>query len=196
MRGISAFAFALLASLAANPAAAGLIVYTGTLSGDQESPAVVSNGTGSTVVTYDDVTHMLRVQVQFSGLTGLTTASHIHIRPDLATPNGGVATQVPTFAGFPLGVQAGNYDNTFDLLLASSWNPAFINNNGGTAAGAEAAFLAGLNSGRGYLNVHTNFAPGGEIRANLRVPEPSAWAMLLAGFAVLVVGCRRQSQAR
>jgi hypothetical protein len=143
-------------------------------------------------VTYNDSLHTLRVEAAFADLIGVTTASHIHIRPNLAMQNGSVATQTPSFAGFPLGVQAGNYDQIFDLTLVSSWNPSFIAGNGGTTAGAEAAFFAGLDDGRAYLNVHSEFKPGGEIRGNLHaVPEPATWAMLLLGFIGLGVAMRR-----
>lgn len=154
---------------------------------------VVTPGTGFTTVTYDDVLHSLRVQATFADLIGLTTASHIHIRPTLAMQNGGVATQTPSFFGFPLGVMSGSYDNSFDLTLASSWNAAFITANGGTIAGAEAAFFAGLGTGRAYFNVHTSFAPGGEIRGNLAaVPEPATWAMMLLGFGAMGFALRRR----
>lgn len=189
--------FALLASLAlvAAPADATVYIYSSGLDGSQESPAVVTPGTGFTTVTYDDVLQTLRVQATFADLIGLTTASHIHIRPTLAVPNGGVATQTPSFSGFPLGVMSGSYDNTFDLTLASSWNAAFITANGGTAAGAEAAFFAGLQTGRAYFNVHTNFAPGGEIRGNLAaVPEPATWAMMLLGFGAMGFALRRRKR--
>ena len=43
-----------------------------------------------------------------------------------------MATRVPSFVGFPLGVTAGSMDNTYDLNLASSYNPAFVTDNGGT----------------------------------------------------------------
>ena len=43
-----------------------------------------------------------------------------------------VATGVPTFLGFPTGVTNGYYDHTFDLTLASSFNPAYVTANGGT----------------------------------------------------------------
>lgn len=190
--------FALLASLAlvSVPAEAAVFVFDANLSGAQESPQVVTPGTGFTTITYDNALHNLRVEVVFSDLVGLTTASHIHIRPDLATLNGGVATQVPSFAGFPLGVMAGSFDNIFDLTLASSWNPGFITANGGTTAGAEAAFFAGLQSGRAYLNVHSVFAPGGEIRGNLNaVPEPATWAMMILGFGMAGGLMRRSRQS-
>lgn len=195
MRRIARFALLPAFALLSVPAGAAVFVYGANLSGSQESPPAASPGTGVTTVTYDDVLHQLRVDVTFSGLIGTTTASHIHVRPDPATLNGAVATQVPTFAGFPLGVMAGAFDGTFDLTLASSWNPSFITGNGGTTAGAEAAFFAALQSGRAYLNVHSTFAPGGEIRGNLSaVPEPAAWALMILGFGMVGELMRRRSR--
>jgi hypothetical protein len=46
--------------------------------------------------------------------------------------------------GFPIGVKSGTYDNTFNMLLAASYNPTFVTNNGGTTAGAFLALLNGL----------------------------------------------------
>ena len=44
------------------------IQYYASLSGAAESPVNASPGTGFAVVTYDPVTHMMQVQVTFSGL--------------------------------------------------------------------------------------------------------------------------------
>ena len=118
-----------------------------------------------------------------------TTASHIHCclaSPFLPGVNVGVATTVPTFPGFPLGVTSGTYDMTFDLTLASSYNPAFVTLQGGTVAGAELALETALLAGETYINIHTSTFPGGEIRGFLgAVPEPATWAMMLLGFAGL-----------
>jgi hypothetical protein len=61
--------------------------------------------------------------------------------------------------------------------------------NGNTAASAETAFLAGLNGGQTYGNVHSSNFPGGEIRGQLAaVPEPATTFLiggLLAGLALL-----------
>ena len=178
-------AFAL--ALAAAPAAqATVTVYQASLSGAAESPPNPSAGTGTATVTYDNVAHTLLLSLLFSGLTGTTTASHIHA--PTATPGtgtAGVATTTPTFAGFPLGVTSGSYTNTLDLTLASSYNPAYVTANGGTTAGAEAAFAAALGSGRAYWNIHTTQFAGGEIRGFLTaVPEPASWMMMLIGFGV------------
>lgn len=168
-------------------------VYYGNLSGSNEFPANSSPGTGKTTVTIAGNT--MRVQASFSGLVTQTaaslpsgtTASHIHAsatQPPLSLiNNAGVATQVPTFAGFPLGVQAGTYDQTFDMTLAGSYNPAYITANGGNPAAAFVALKTQIAEGRAYLNIHSNAFPGGEIRGYLlacptiNVSIPDAWAL-------------------
>jgi hypothetical protein len=105
------------------------ITFTGVFSGANENPATGSPGTGTAMVTLDQSTHSLVVDVVFSNLftttpTGGpsgTTAAHIHCC--IAPPgNAGVATTVPTFPGFPLGVTSSTYQDSFDLLSADSYN--------------------------------------------------------------------------
>lgn len=172
-------------------------VFTANLSGPAEDPPNMSPGTGFTVVTYDNVAHTLRVQVTFSGLLANTTAAHIHSATAVpGAGTAGVATQVPSFAGFPLGVMSGSMDNTFDLTLASSWNPAFITANGGTTTSAEAALFMGMIQGRAYLNIHTTMFPGGEIRGFLQaIPEPATILLLGSGLAGIGSLVRRRRTA-
>ena len=126
----------------------------------------------------------MRVQMFFDDLLGLTTASHIHCCAPVGS-NAGVASQLPTFSGFPSGVTSGTYDQTFDMTLASSYNAAFITAHGGTTAGAFADLFGGMLDGNAYLNIHTSQFGGGEIRGQLAaIPEPSTWAMMLVGFGV------------
>lgn len=172
---------------------AGAATYTVVLDGPSESPPNASPGFGSATVSFDASAHTLAINMSFSGLLGTTTASHIHCcTASPGTGTGAVATQTPVFVGFPLGVTSGSYNNSWDTSLASTWNPSFITNHGGTTAGAEAAFGAGLAAGEAYLNIHTNVFPGGEIRGFLQpVPEPATWAMLAIGMVPLLLRRRR-----
>jgi hypothetical protein len=180
----------------ASVAQATVILYQANLTGPAESPPNASPGSGIGFVTIDDVANTMRVVAAFGGLTSPTTASHIHCCTAVPlTGIAGVATAVPTFPGFPLGVTTGAYDMTFDLLSLTTYNPAFITANGGTAASARAALLSGLASGSSYLNIHTSAFPSGEIRGFLTaVPEPATWAMLVLGFGGIGAALRRRRQ--
>jgi hypothetical protein len=190
---VSSVSVSALLGFAALPASAHPITFIGTLSNAGEAPpANTSAGTGFVSIILDDDTFSLTVHVEFSGLTGTTTASHIHCcTAAVGSGNAGVATPVPTFPDFPLGVTAGTYDHFFDMTQASSWNPAFITANGGTISSAFAAFSTGLNAGKAYLNVHSSFATGGEIRTfPAAVPEPGTAALVFLGVGVIA---RRRS---
>ena len=83
---------------------------------------------------------------------------------------------------------SGSYDQTFDMTAASSFNATFVTNNGGTPASAFAALRAGMDAGKAYLNIHSSFASGGEIRGFLApIPEPESYALMLAGLGRLVI---------
>lgn len=173
-------------------------VFVGTLSELTESTHLTppSLGTGPVTVTINTDTFTMRVQATFSGLTGNTTNAHIHCctsSPGAGTA--GVATQTPTFSGFPAGVKSGSMDQTFDMTLASSWNPAFITANGGTTSTAFSALATGITDGKAYFNIHTSSVSGGEVRAFLvaaPVPEPETYALMLAGLGLLGFSAARR----
>lgn len=195
MRALT-LAFALAASAAAAPAAATVFAFDAYLNGANEAPPNASSGVGLGRFFFDTELHTMLVEVDFQGLTGTTTAAHVHAPTVVAgTGNIGVATELPLFTGFPTGVTAGTYSHTFDMTLAGSYNPAFITNfGGGTTAGAEAALIQAATDGKAYLNIHSTFAPGGEIRGFLTaVPEPGTWALMILGFGMTgaVVRARR-----
>src|SRR6185436_20580747 len=120
-------------------------IYWVSLSGPNEVPANNSPGIGKALVTIDAVANTMRVEATFSGLSAGVTACHIHSATAIAgTGTAGVATTVPTFTGFPSGVTFGTYDQTFNMLLSSSYNPSYVTNNGGTPASAWAALRAGV----------------------------------------------------
>jgi hypothetical protein len=175
-------ALGLLLALA-SPASAATFTYATTLGPE----SVGATGSGSTTVIYDDAAHTLSITTDWSGLSGTTTVAHIHCC--VATPGSGtvgVAVTPSTLPGFPTGVQAGNYSVTLDLTDVATYTGSFLA--GGTASSAEAALVAGLNTGVSYFNIHSSTFGGGEIRGFLTpVPEPSSTA-LLAGVLCLAAG--------
>lgn len=166
--------------LGALPAGAAVTSYIATLSGGAEAPPNASAGTGFAQVDIDPVARTLRVITSFEGLGAGVTVAHIHGPTAVAgTGTAGAATPTPTFPGFPSGVTAGVYDATFDTTQPASFGAAFLANNGGTPAMAEAALFAAIAEGKAYLNIHTSAFPGGEIRGFLQptsvAAESSSW---------------------
>ena len=174
-------------------ACATVILLHVNLLGSNEVPPTPSTGIGSASLALDTTADTLTGHITFSGLSGTTTASHIHCclpSPFLGGVNVGVATVLPAFPNFPLGVTSGTDDFVLDLGSASSYNPAFITAQGSLAT-AEAALIAGLRDGETYLNIHTNVSPGGEIRGFV-VPEPMTTSLLVLGLAAATFISRRR----
>ena len=170
------------------------VTFTANLSGANENPAVNTPATGLATVILDAQAHTIQINVTFSGLTSNTQAAHIHCCAAPPT-NAGVATTVPAFPGFPLGVTSGNYSSAVLLLTdAGTYNPTFVTAQGGLL-NAEAVLVNGIQNGLTYLNIHTVNFPGGEIRGPLSdsvsVPEPSSFILLGSGIIGFVLMWRR-----
>lgn len=191
-KSLIALAAALVCSAQAQAAP---ITYTAVLSGPAEAPPNASPGTGFATVILDSVAHTLFITTNFSGLIGTTTNAHIHCCTATAgTGTAGVATQLPTFSGFPAGVTSGSYSNTFDMTQAANFNPAFITANSGTPGTAETALFSGIAAGKAYLNIHTSQFGGGEIRGFLQpVPEPATLSLVALGIGAAAARRRRRT---
>jgi hypothetical protein len=182
-----AFSLALILSASAVQLNAGPI-YAAALAGVNEVPPVISTATGSATLTLTG--NLLQVTESFSGLIGgAAAAAHIHC---CAPPGTNTGVAIP-FVGFP-SVTSGTYSNTFDLTLLATYLPAFVTGNGGTATSAEAALVAGLNSGNAYVNIHNATFPGGEIRGFVEVAVPETGSVMLLGLGFLAIVMRRQFQ--
>jgi len=170
------------------------ISFFAILSGAAEAPPNASPGTGTALVTMDPDAHTMQVDAVFAGLLGPNTAAHIHCCTAVPlTGTIGVATTTPTFTGFPGGTTAGTYSHLFDLTMTSSFSAGFLAASGGTAAGAEAALIAGMLGLQSYFNIHSTVFGGGEIRGFLApVPEPTTVLLLGSGLAAAALRSRRR----
>jgi len=110
---------------ATGPAAYAIpVTFVGHLAGANEVPPIASLGTGLATVVLDPTAQTITDKRHVSGLTSNDTAAHIHCCAPLGT-NAGVATTVPAFPGFPLGVTSGTYSSVvFDLTQPTIYNPA------------------------------------------------------------------------
>ncbi|MDN4055552.1 CHRD domain-containing protein [Massilia sp. YIM B02763] len=183
------------ASSLAVPALAqsGGTTYQATAVGALEVPPNASPGTATVAVEIPG--RQLLVDLSFRGLLGSTTGAHIHCCTDEAFT--GTSPIALPFTGFPTGVSGGEYSAAFNLGDEATYDPAFLAAYGGTASGAAAALLAGINANEAYVNIHTDAYPNGEIRGFLvaaPIPEPAEWAMLGIGLGGLLWMNRRRRQ--
>lgn len=156
------YAAAVCIALLSAPLSAGIINYNFTMDGAQETPPVATPGTGTCLMTLDDITGDYDLMCTFSGLIGTANNAHIH---------------GPAAPGVPAGV-----------LVGLSFTPA----TSGTITGMgtlSATHLQHVLDGLTYVNLHSTFRPGGEIRGQI-VPEP-ATALLLCLGGLLVARRRR-----
>ena len=163
-RSLVSIAFAGLAATAPLSATATLINLGATINGAQETPPVVTLGHGAATITYDDVTNQLNWTIFFEQLTGTTTDAHFHGPAGPGVP-AGVQIPIPHTNGV-----------TSDTLVGSAI----------LTATQETQLLSGL----WYINIHSTFRPGGEIRGQV-VPEPTTLLLLGGGLALLTAARRK-----
>jgi len=115
--------------------------FDATLTGDQEVPAVDTEGTGTGDFMLDEQSGVMSYSVMFAGLSGPVTAAHFHEAPP--GENGGIIIDL-----------TGDFTGDDDGFVQ------------GTATFTEAQ-IAALGDGNVYINLHTEENPGGEIRGQL-----------------------------
>jgi hypothetical protein len=138
MRNLFAAAGAIAALTLAGAAHAEVIHYMAMLDGASEVPAHTVPGKGMAMAELDTKTKTFTYKVNFSGLTGPATMAHFH-GPALPGANAGPIVVFTTPVTSPAA---------------------------GTAVLTDAQ-IADLNSGKWYVNVHTDANKGGEIRGQL-----------------------------
>jgi CHRD domain len=112
--------------------------YKAMLDGKSENPPTTSTGTGTVDADYDPATKKLSWKLTYTGLTGPAKAAHFH-GPAEVGKNAGVEVAIPGATSSPAEGSA-------------------------TLTDAQAA---DLESGKLYVNVHTEANPGGEIRGQV-----------------------------
>lgn len=116
-----------------------------TMNGGKEVPANTTTGSGTLTGSYNKSTNKLTYTINFSGLTGTSTAMHFH-GPATTTVNAGVAI------GLTITTPGATGGATGEVTLTEA---------------QEADLLAGL----WYLNVHTAANLGGEIRGQVAATQ-------------------------
>ncbi len=172
---------AAVVALSAAQAQATLWTFEVALNGASERPTpVVTNGFGSAVVNFDDVTGAIGIAGTFNNLTVSAIAGHLHAfqsNPfDPANPAAPGQTANVMLGMTVSAATSGSFSATGDLnTLVAPGEPGL------TFEQKKAKLLGGLS----YLNIHTEAFPGGEIRGQLLnpVPEPASVTLALIGVA-------------
>jgi hypothetical protein len=127
-----------------------------TLSGGEETPALLTGAVGTAVISVDPVSEELAVTLALFNFSTGTSAGHIHVAPK------GVAG--PVVINFPIPTQrTGDVSLTFRVGASAFVARPEI----GIATMADA--IQAIVGGNAYVNIHTSQFPAGEIRGQLTV---------------------------
>lgn len=146
---------------------AATVNLTSVLDGDQANAGAGtgSQGTGSATMTFDTLTNEFNWNISWSGLTGTETNAHFH-GPALPDENAGVQVPIDYTVNPTTGMATLSATQANDLL-----------------------------NGLWYINIHTDFAPSGEIRGQVQVvPLPAALWLFASGLLTLLTVRRRSTR--
>ncbi len=161
-------ALAGIVSAAGTADARPIVMWTASLDGAQEVPPVATPATGLVTGTINDATGLVTITSgTFSGLIGTSNNCHIHGPAPIGTPTG-----ITLGLTFDFGVTSGTISGSGILTRGGFTTQQLID-----------SFFSGLH----YVNLHSTFRPGGEIRGQIQiVPAPGAAGLAaVAGLALL-----------
>jgi|GEM_PF-949157 len=148
-----------------------MYTVSATAVGANEVPPVTSMGSASVTGTYDEMTNMITVTVNYSNLSSGLAAAHFHA--GVVGANGPVIVNLAP----PTGATSGTFGGTFAVPAVN-----------------EADLLAG----NFYINLHTPNNPGGELRDQLNllpvppvvaaIPTMGQWGLMVLGLSVMILG--------
>jgi hypothetical protein len=156
------------AAVVRGQATAADVALSAHLTGFEETPPNLTNGTGTFSAVIHDTTS-ITYTLTYSGLSAPVTQTHIHFGQKSVA--GGVAiflcgtTVSPGPAGTPTCPQAGTVTRT--ITAADVIGPT----GQGIAAGDLTGVIRAILHGEGYVNVHTTAHPGGEIRGQVQTAD-------------------------
>ena len=131
--------------------------YTTVMTGGNEVPIVVTPGSGTASVVLNAAQTEVSITCSFQNLIGVYTLSHIH-GPAAPGVNAGVRFGFVA-PGAPWVFSNGNHDGTITNFVVGGVTPVDV---------------ANFNAGLMYVNIHSDFRPGGEIRGQLGLaPVPT-----------------------
>ena len=139
------------------PAHAQTLTYTATLSGSNEAPPVPATGAGGfATVTLNLTAQTVDWVVDVYNFPSGVTAAHIHA--------GGAGVSGPVVVNFTVPTDASN-----DFRLTGTARPADVVARQPQGVNTWEDLVQAIMTGHGYVNVHSQVNPGGEIRGQLVV---------------------------
>lgn len=131
------------------------------LSGFQETPPILTTGSGTFKWALDRTGTSLTYTLTFTGLSSAATVSHIHF----GQPGGAGAPIAFLCGGTKPACPADVTGTVTGTIIASDIQGVPAQ---GVNAGSFTDFLAVLRSGDAYVNVHTTAHTGGEVRGQIK----------------------------
>jgi hypothetical protein len=141
------------------------------LSGFQEVPVVLTEGSGTFHAVISPKGDAIDYEITYEGIQGIVTQSHMHVGQ--RNVNGGIVLWIcgNPAATPPTPGPAGTAVCTSPSgHFAGTWRPENVQNQTTQQilTGELNDVITAIRAGKAYVNVHSNLSPGGEIRGQVR----------------------------